>query len=600
MKRTLPLLSLPMAFLLFSCVNKDYDLSDIDSTIGVNVNELTVPLNLDDITLEALLDLKDNNRIKTINGEYAIVDDGTFTSSPVHVSAIQTNEPSVSPIQDPVTTSVPATLPASGPVLSYPLTETPSHVNIHADEVDKAVVAITHIGTEKTVTRIELKFFDDNDQLKDVVKEFKVEGLKIQYLKGLDATLDHPADTYDPETGIIAVNDRLTDQHRLTLTVTITGIGEQSGMVFDADQRTFDLSQDCHALAGAKITAYRENLTDAFAAAYNPAQIPASIQYYCQPAIPAIVANTFSGQVKYDIEGINIDPVDLSDIPDVLNQTGTDIRLTNPQIYLQLNNPVSEFNLKANANLQLTAHTGEQQQSYTLDDANGFDIDQPDNKLCLSPTDPGTYYKGTIDKDGKTEEVDFDKARHETFTSLSNVLSGDRIPESLDIDVVNPQIPVQPVADFRLGEDISTVNGNYVFYAPLNLTKDAKIKYSDTFDGWNDEDVDAMEITQLFVNANASSDVPMNLTFKIYPIDKEGKKMTDNGKEVVGTVTKTITPKMNEPIEIIVEGNIRHLDGIILDADINGREDGKPLQPDQSIQLKNVRIKLSGTYIKEL
>ena len=69
---------------------------------------------------------------------------------------------------------------------------------------------------------------------------------------------------------------------------------------------------------------------------------------------------------------------------------------------------------------------------------------------------------------------------------------------------------------------------------------------------------------------------------------------------MVGTVTKTITPKMDEPIEIIVEGNIRHLDGIILDADINGREDGKPLQPDQSIQLKNVRIKLSGTYIKEL
>ncbi len=600
MKRTLPLLSLPMAFLLFSCVNKDYDLSDIDSTIGVNVNELTVPLNLDDITLESLLDLKDNNRIKTINGEYAIVEDGTFTSSPVHVSAIRTNAPTVNAIQDLVTTTVPSTLPASGPVFSYPLTETSTHVNIHADEVDKAVVAITHIGTEKTVTRIELKFFDDNDQLKDVVKEFKVEGLKIQYLKGLDATLDHPDDTYNPETGIITVADRSTKNHALSLTVTLTGIGEKSGMVFDADQRTFDLSQNCHALAGAKITAYRENLTDAFAAAYDPTQVPTGIQYYCQPVIPSIVANRFSGQVKYDIEGIQIDPVDMSDIPDVLNQTGTDIRLANPQIYLQLNNPVSQYQLISTANLQLTSHIGEQQKSFTLDNANGFQIDKPDNQLCLSPTDPGTYYKGTIDKDGTTAEINFDKSRHEAFTTLSNVLSGERIPESIDIEVVNPQIPVQPVQDFPLGQDIEAVNGTYVFYAPLDLTKDAKINYSDTFDGWNDEDVDAMEITQLKVNANASSKVPMDLTFSIYPIDKEGKKITDNGKEVVGKVSKTITPGMNEPIEIIVEGSIRHIDGILLQADINGRENGEPLQPDQSIQLKNVRIKLSGTYIKEL
>ena len=57
---------------------------------------------------------------------------------------------------------------------------------------------------------------------------------------------------------------------------------------------------------------------------------------------------------------------------------------------------------------------------------------------------------------------------------------------------------------------------------------------------------------------------------------------------------------MSEPIEISVEGDIRHLDGIQLEATLLGTDGNSPLKPTQTIQLKNMKIKVSGSYEKEL
>ena len=46
-----------MALSLLTCVDNAYDLSDIDSTIGVKVNDLVIPLNKDAIMLQNILNL---------------------------------------------------------------------------------------------------------------------------------------------------------------------------------------------------------------------------------------------------------------------------------------------------------------------------------------------------------------------------------------------------------------------------------------------------------------------------------------------------------------------------------------------------------------
>ncbi len=77
-KTSVYLLTFFVALSLFACVDNAYDLSNIDSTIGVKVNELVVPLKLDAITLQNMLNLEDNSQIKEINGEYAFLEEGSF------------------------------------------------------------------------------------------------------------------------------------------------------------------------------------------------------------------------------------------------------------------------------------------------------------------------------------------------------------------------------------------------------------------------------------------------------------------------------------------------------------------------------------------
>jgi hypothetical protein len=72
------LLSMAMTCSLFSCVNGDYDLSDVDTTVGVKINDLTIPLNLDEVTLKSVLELEDDSQIKEVNGEYAVIEVGSM------------------------------------------------------------------------------------------------------------------------------------------------------------------------------------------------------------------------------------------------------------------------------------------------------------------------------------------------------------------------------------------------------------------------------------------------------------------------------------------------------------------------------------------
>ena len=191
---------------------------------------------------------------------------------------------------------------------------------------------------------------------------------------------------------------------------------------------------------------------------------------------------------------------------------------------------------------------------------------------------------------------------------MGNILSGEKIPESIDINVVNPQIPVQHVENFALGQTLGAIQGTYVFYAPLALTEGSVIKYSEVFDGWSDEELDNIAISQLRVDANITSNIPFELALKAYPIDKNGQKITNNGKVVEGKIYMNgfdvIPANANGSLVIKIDGAIQQLDGIILDAEIHGKDvagsTGNALKPNHQIKLDNLKMKVSGEYISEL
>ena len=599
-----------LVLLVGSCVDDDYDLSDIDSTVELNVTDLVLPVNIDSITLATIFDLSDDSRVKNVGGVYALVEDGTFSSSPINVPSYTATLGEIAPIVADMTVNISsvynagsraAARSASGGTLvfSCDIPGDSTYVDAVAYDLDESIVEITRIGVEETGMRLTVSIAG----LENVVDEVAVEDMAIQFIPGLEATIS--AGSYDMSTGIITIDDVTTTGNKIDIEIAATGLTEASGMTLDED-RTFSVHQCCYVASGC-IAAYSSNLLSGFFntdgsinAEYLLNNVPQSATFTCAIDIDDIVASEFSGKVKYDIDGIDIDPVEMNDIPSVLNQLGTDIKLGNPQIYLQLNNPVYSYGIYATAGLDLASSTSGVVADHTLD--SDIIIDEADNKYCLSPTDPGTYYSGTVEKDGEDVAVDFSGSEHCTFSTLGSVLSGEKMPDYVSIYVTDPNIPEQTVEKFKLGTDIDAVEGVYVFYAPLQLTSDSKIVYTDTVDGWNDEDVDAITVTKLVVDADLTTDIPIELDIKAYPISVGGGKIYDSsGNAVVGTVNTTVTYGIDEAIEITISGTVTHLDGIIVEAEASGTDEtDDPLSPTETITLKNVKATVSGSYVKEL
>lgn len=602
--------ALACALPLCSCVDNDYDLSDIDTTVEITVTDLVLPINIDEITLEAILDLSNESRIQNVDGQYAFIDDGTFESSPVHVPTYTATTDGIEPITAQMAlqlSSLYSAAPASGsvkstdetPVFTCDLPIDSTTVEIKAYNVDEAIVAVSRLGIEQTEMELSLSFTG----LDEVADEVCVEDLTLQFLKGLEATVS--PGTYNSETGIITIESVTTSGHSITVDITASAVTDDSGMTID-DDHTFSLAQTCRVNSG-QLVAYKSSLLSSFFnsdGSVNTSllieKLPQSVDFTCDFTIGDIVAETFSGTIKYEIDGIDIDAVTINDLPSVLSQSGTDILLLNPQIYLQFNNPVNSYGAYATAGLTITPTTNGSSTDYELDD--DLVIDEADNKFCLSPTDPQSYYSGTIDSDdGTSQAVDFAGCEHQTFSSLGDILSGDRLPEKIGITVTDPIIPTQTVQNFPLGTDLDPVDGVYVFFAPLHLTADATISYTDTIDGWNDEDVDAITISKLVVDADISSDMPINLDIKAYPIDTDGNKITDGGVTVVGSTSATVAYGIDEAIQIAISGTVTHLDGVIITVYATGTDQtDDALQPDQTITLKNIKATVSGSYQKEL
>ncbi|MDE5633219.1 MAG: hypothetical protein K2I51_00940, partial [Muribaculaceae bacterium] len=86
---------------LSGCVDDNYSLSDIDTTTRINVDNLVIPINLDEIHLSDILEIDDDSKIKivTVGGKefYAFSETGSFSSDDIFVEKIAADAPVLSP-----------------------------------------------------------------------------------------------------------------------------------------------------------------------------------------------------------------------------------------------------------------------------------------------------------------------------------------------------------------------------------------------------------------------------------------------------------------------------------------------------------------------
>ncbi|MGM9812533.1 MAG: hypothetical protein ACI30V_06760 [Muribaculaceae bacterium] len=565
------------ALMTFSgCIDDDIDLENIDTTAEVKVVDLTVPLNLDEIKLSSVISLDEGSKIKEINGEYVFVSEGEFASDDIRFSSIELQAPSISsnytqidiPAEYQVGNNV---LASQGGSININIGSVEAPFSTTVSDVSADIRGIDRVGMNFAVTvTFKVNGFDG------VVSRYTYRNLKIALPKGMTCNVDKG--TYDAATGIYTLDGCLVTNNLLSLRFEFTGIDMvKSKALFDAARHTFSID-DCITILSGEMQIAASDLV-------KTATLPQKVVLENGYTASDITINKFSGKIAYSPSGLSPEPFTLGDLPDVLSQPGTDISITNPQIYLWLSNPLYTYSLWANMNFDIMSRRNDSPWSVFTPDGGAIRIDgsRQQSCYCLSPTKPEAYAAG------------YEDAQHVAFGSLSDVLSGNGLPSEIAIDIDKSEVPEQSVTDLALGTNLGTMQGKYMLYAPLNLKSGSCIMYSDVFDGWNDEELDKVTITKIDITATIDNQCPATLNFTIKPIDVDGNKL-DN---VTVECSQVAAKAQGAAFTATVTGVVKHLDGIVLEA-VARAEQGNTLSPSMNVKLSNIKVKVSGSYVTEL
>lgn len=574
-------------FVLSGCIDDDYDLSDVDGTMELQVKDLTIPMNIDEILLSNIIDIDGNGQIKEVNGEYVFIEESDFNSGKIEVPMVDIAAPVIEPTITKLELNVPeipnvpmADLGTQIQIneLHYALEPNVSEFDYVTHSVSDYIMSIDKIGTE---LRVEMIF--DLVGL-DIVKSFSLRNFELQLPKGLNLTLTTEKGVYNPATGILSIEDGPHAGHSLDFIMYVSEIDvKQAGIKYEHDTHTIDFLGNIGIHSG-EIVVTDDDVDGTITEMLLSGTFPQTIDLKSGYVLSDILVKTFTGDIKYTLDAMDIAPIAINNLPDILTQDETNIVLANPQIYVSLNNPLYEYSISAQSGLSITSQWANTSKTASLDNGVFTIAGIPMNVFCMSPSTPSKYYAG------------YENAVHVPFSGLADVLSGEGLPSSLKVKLDNPNVPVQHVENFHLGKDFGSVQGQYTFYTPLELGVNSRIVYSSTEDGWNDEELDDITIKLMEVSASVTNNLPLDIEITGYPIDVNGNQI--DGVTIDGASISANA--VDQPLNIRIAGNITHLDGIYFKAVAEAKGNDNVLKPSETIQLKDLKVKISGNYIDEL
>lgn len=554
----MPAVAIPLLALLASCVDSGYDLDNVDTTVRVDVKDLVLPVNLDPVELKSLFDIDEDSFIKEVDGQYVIEREGEFSSDNIRLNAFTIDGP------QPAPTSVQIPFPGWS---TFQISTPPADFQVNAWGITSSIVGLSRVTTEGTMT-IGLTV--------DAGREasYRLSNAVYQFPKGL--ALESADGVYDPATGFFRLSDR-TFGGTLSIPVSI------KGLEFGPEAASFNLADHSVSYSG-KFYLRGADITASPAGASS--QTPQSVTIGSTCAFTPIEVKTIDGYISHPIEGVSISNVEFNDLPDILAQAGTDLRMVNPRIYLSVFNPMQRENLYASSGLIIEAVRNDEVSAvFTPDNpvfSTGLGHADAIYNFCLAPRfEPWPAYPD---------------AEFVPFSTLGSVLSGDGMPQRLQVRLDNPCLPRQQVSGLRLGQDLGSATGHYSFVSLLEFAAGSQVIYTETENGWSSETLDHITITALDVTATISSDLPLSLDFTGYPIDAEGNRI--GNVEIVGA---SLAPNAkDQEVHLRITGEIKHLDGLRFTAVARPGADTSALRPDMKITVTRLRPRATGYYLKKL
>lgn len=569
---------------LTGCTNNDYDLNNVDATMGFGSESLVIPnSSTKDIQLKDVLDLKEGGCVVTdAAGNYLFQLAG---------GDVEAAKPNISPIILDVANVFDGIISLSSTASTGAKARRAPGSSLHI--ASPKVMMFEYHGNDKAVKSLNEAEIDDTENETEISIRLDFSNISAAVSNIESATLTLPA-----YLSISQVNGNSNGVPTLNGSkVTITDISTARPLELSLTTQKLDFTnQNDHGslsinngaidLTGYFSIALQCNVTGAMPD--NP-----TIKAKIGVADRTIKMRSATGIFDPTINLSSLGEVDVTGLPDFLDDDDVVADLDNPQILLTVNN-----NMDVAATVSATVIStkeGRELARVTLPEMsvakNGL------SKICICRQ--------------KTSELtqQYGEANVYAVSNLSTLIN--RIPDHIKIVDVNAHAKAE-VATIVFGKEYQ-VKPSYKVNAPLAFGENANIVYEDSFTGWNDDidELDLAEGTYIEVTANVENKVPAYLTVKAYPVDAQGNKIedkllveipdevaasTDGTTAVTTPITMKITPKAKNSLKQL-DGLVFRLEGSAKSANGNKVTGISLNEKEHTLKLNDIKVKIVGKII---
>lgn len=559
--------SLLLGSMTTSCVDSSFDF-DKDFDWSINTGYLAFPVGkTDTIFLDDIIEIDEGDDLQIVPdadgngvaGEYHLIKDGEIDRASANVR-MATVDGSTTHI-DPITAADESSVVSPSGMITTQISQT-GDVKADAADIDDA---LKELGSLKAAAPTALTL---NIKLEGNLNFSTISGnLKVKFPSFL--VFNDPAVNANNEIQIPCSELQLNVPYVRTLQLT--------GYHFDGGLPV--VNNEIHLNEQVVITG-ETNLQ-----LPSGGQIGSGVKLQIVPTVllADMSVDEATGIIQPEIDATRTS-VEISNLPDFLNDDETSLSVSNPVILFSAVNPL-------NAPVDLTGKMLGKKEDGTL-------ISGSEVKFGAGSTDPILLQPGSnliaLSRLGTGGPAG---SQNIAVANINNLIA--KIPDVVEVEM-QPAVSYDKYYSIRLEHDYE-VSGNYNIDIPLSFEEGLNIVYTDSADDLN-SDLKDLDFEEAAVEFDAVNTIPLELEVKaenVTPLDINKQPLSDIKVEVEGGIAasadgktstrQTLLIKMTEQ----VKGAMSRLDAIRFRVTaVPGQAIGITLRSDQWMQLENIKVKV--------
>lgn len=554
-----------------SCIDNSYDLKkDIDMTINVGGEHLAIPVGYTEkITLDKIIEIDEGDDLQLVNGEYHLLKSDNIDETNTSIKSVTVNE-SENPINS-IEVINNETYPSESEVPAKNL-ESEGSVNIEAHRIDDAVIEIGSL-TANTPTKLTLKFeINKNNSLS--YQDVTIDNMTIifpDFIQFQEGQNGLNGQTLTISNEVISSGSNYTKD----LYITKYAFGDKYG---DGNKVKEENGDRVIKIENQKITV-KTDVT------VHQAQGTGSLSISPTATLAAMTVNEVYGTIKPDMD-VKPTEVELSNLPDFLQDDEVKLDIANPVFSFKANNPL---NVNIEMDGVMTGYkNGKVTKIVKIGSGNGG------NPIILKPSGDKQQTISIVRDDKTTVETGATKV---IVPNLNDII--ETIPDRINVEL-KPAVKTDNYYTVSLGQNY-ILNSKYNIDIPLSFGSNMKIVYEETIDNF-DLDLEDVDIKKAIISITADNTIPLNMEIKnenVSALDANGNIIDDIDVTVEGTITESkdgtsiATSQLNINLVSTKDGAISKLDGLGFKVTaIPGQTTNIQLRSDQWMQLKDMKLKI--------